>query len=177
MRRGGDTLYVMMLRGFVSVRRRRLAEVALAAGLGAVLAFGGCSKNTSDKDLEIVTAGDLLRELTLGKNPRIALVDPRPPAEFKAAHIPGARNINLPAIPVGFVEPSLEGFDKIVVYGNDPSSPSAKAMSKRLISNGHSDVKWLAGGLEEWLARGGRVEGDGTAPAVPQTPPRQPGAQ
>ena len=88
----------------------------------------------------------------------VGIIDQRPAARFAAGHLPGAMNINLPAVPTDAKpDRKLKQFEVLVVYGEDPSSASAKAMTKRLISIGYSDVRFMAGGLEEWRARGGEV--------------------
>ncbi len=101
------------------------------------------------------------------KGDKVLLIDPRPPAEFRAGHIPGARNINLPAVPAGKIDKSLDAFSVLVVYGKDPASVSGRAMTKRLMANGYQDVRFFPGGVEEWTARGGTLE---TIAATATTP-------
>lgn len=87
------------------------------------------------------------------------LVDPRSPAEYRAGHIPGARNVALDEIVIraGRVAP-FNQYDKIVVYADNRGSVQARGMAKRFMVNSYSDVYVLEGGLAEWVAQGGTVE-------------------
>lgn len=97
-----------------------------------------------------------------GDGGTVLLVDPRHPRDFEAGRIPGARNLRLSEVPPeSRVDRSLDRYGTIVVYGNDPASASARAMTKRLLAIGYSSVRWFPGGLEEWKAFGGEVEGTG----------------
>lgn len=151
----------MMVRPLVSAGSRAgFGLRSVVALVAAALLAGACNKNTSDRDITTITAADARRLLNEREGEHKALfVDPRTPAEFAAGHIPGARNLRLTdAPPDGGRERSLERYDKLVVYGNDPSTATAKAMNKRLMSLGYDKVRWFVGGLAEWVESGGAVE-------------------
>lgn len=89
----------------------------------------------------------------------VLMVDPRAPEDFAAGHIPGARNVRLGDVPIGSApRESLAKFETLVVYGEHAGSATAKAMTKRLISVGYGQVRWMVGGLAEWTESGGEVE-------------------
>lgn len=152
----------MMVDMFDTVRVRwfpgRGSRLALCVAFAG--AISGCNKGTTDKDIVLTQATEVsaLRDRLAESPLAVGIIDPRPAARFAAGHLPGAMNINLPAVPTDAKpDRKLKQFEVLVVYGEDPSSASAKAMTKRLISIGYSDVRFMAGGLEEWRARGGEV--------------------
>lgn len=136
----------------------RLGAAVLVACGGVV----GCDKSTSDRDITTITTAEtrkLIAERDGKDRAAVLLIDPRPEAEFAAGHLPGARNVRLPDVPHdGGRERWIDRYDKIVVYGNDPSTAAAKAMHKRLLSLGYEKVRWFEGGIAEWRAAGGEVE-------------------
>ncbi|HYE03286.1 MAG TPA: rhodanese-like domain-containing protein [Phycisphaerales bacterium] len=140
--------------------------VAMAAGLG------GCKTRVSDKSLEFVGIPEI-RRLQASGNPRsVLLIDPRSHRDFAEAHIPGARSIQLSEVSglKGDTDPELERFKNLVVYGDDPSTGSARGMAKRLLNAGYDSVYLFAGGLREWMAAGLPVEGDAAARPAPTAP-------
>ncbi len=153
-------------------QRTRLGSIAgVFTGLLAILAVSGCAQETSDKDIKYISGAELqgivAKIQSTGKTETLLLIDPRPASEYEAAHLPRAWNKALSTIPSGQKpDPRLEGFDRIVVYGNHPGTPSAIGMTKRLLQNGYSDVFFYAEGLEGWLAQGGETE-TGKSPIWP----------
>jgi len=152
----------MMVRGFTRACSGTILGLVALLGAGT----GGCNQSTTDKDIKSVSVAEVRRWLTEaetgGKGKLVVLVDPRPVRDYQAAHIPGARNVllsNLP--PGGRIDRGLAAFDNIVVYGEDPGSATARGMTKRLIGNGYDGVRWMPGGLQEWVDLGGEVEGAG----------------
>jgi rhodanese-related sulfurtransferase len=149
-------------------------QIGLWGILGAVAcaaALGGCTTISDvDVDKNQVSVAEVRRLMDVQKRKNrddvILLVDPRPPSEFEKAHIPGARNILLTHVkPKDPIDPSIDRFKNIIVYGNDPGSASARAMTKRLMSNGYSHVAFFASGLYQWLATGGELAGAETKQA------------
>lgn len=99
---------------------------------------------------------DEVRELQ-GKDatePRtLLLIDPRPSRRYAEAHLPGAASIQLPETPaLGGRDPRIQGHSHVIVYGDNPASPTARAMTKRLLAIGYTGVRMFAGGLEAWRA-------------------------
>jgi rhodanese-related sulfurtransferase len=128
------------------------------------LGVGGCqSEKTSDRDLSYVnpTEGMTLAQgkkklLGLGGEASGAWIDPRGEREYIAGHIPGA--IHVPFGKLETLYATLEGYDVVIVYGEDYNSAIAQAMSKALIQRGHTDVRTLKGGLRAWRDAGCEVE-------------------
>lgn len=147
----------MMLRRTESVSSVRFIPVV--GVLAGVLLFAGCEKSTTDKDIETVSIADLKRLSSSAAKPgnesRVVILDPRSATDYAAGHIPGAVNLQLPDLMQGRTDSRLLGYETIIVYGDDPASPTARGLTKRLMSNGHKDVKLLEGGLKAWLRQGG----------------------
>ena len=133
-----------------------LVVVGVALG-GAGL--GGCGTTTSDRHLDRTRIStEEVRQLTLDaeRQPRaVVLLDARSEQEYRAAHIAGARRIDLTRLPVrGGRDPDLESFRNLVVYGNNRGTATAKAVGKRLMELEYKNVRWYADGLDAWIAAG-----------------------
>jgi len=141
----------------------RLALVLLS--LGALLWTPACEKNITDRDIRGISASELRRLMDESKAKNkpelVLLIDPRTPAQFQAGHLPGARNIQLDEFQSQSTRqgriPAYERFETLVVYGNDPASTVARAMSKRLLANDYKTVYWFTGGTAEWVRTGGHL--------------------
>ena len=132
--------------------------------IGALCLAAGCSKKTSDRDLEWVTpyqGMDLLGKATgvfgsRGDTVNIWL-DPRTPTEYAAGHIPGAISLPFPMIEQDH-KSLLRNAGTIIVYDTNWNDVIAVSASKRLMEIGYSDVHTLRGGLEAWTADGNAVD-------------------
>jgi rhodanese-related sulfurtransferase len=123
----------------------------------AVCVLFGCEHSVSDKTIEFISTDQVRQYMDkLDRKPhRMVLIDPRAPEDFAAAHLPGARNVQPPAIkPNRRRDPELKRFKYLVVYGENPSSTLARAMAKRLLKAGYSGVRMYLGGLEQWAEAG-----------------------
>ncbi len=129
------------------------AHPAIAPGLilTALLAFG-CSSKVNDDSIARVNSVQLTKWLE--KSPeKYLILDARPREEFVTEHIPGARHVEPPEVDPNDLDPSLKGYKALIVYGENPGSTRARALSKRLIQ-ARQDVYWLEGGISEWKAGG-----------------------
>ena len=130
----------------------RFACAALAS-LTLTLAAAGCGKGVSEKTIEFVGL-DEVRELQIEdeSEPRtLLLIDPRPLRRYAEGHIPGALTLQLPEAPIyGGRDARLQGHSHLIVYGENPGSPTARAMTKRLLAIGYEGVRMYPGGMEEW---------------------------
>lgn len=63
------------------------------------------------------------------------------------------------------VDPALDRYGQLVVYGDDPGTGSAVAMTKRLMMTGYKKVRMFMGGMSEWKRAGLPVEGESGAGA------------
>ncbi len=144
---------------YSSIVQRLATAIAVVA---VTLAGVGCANTTSDRDLVLVNpidAQELIQGRTkllgLGGTTAGAYVDPRSESDYRVGHIPGA--ISLPFQNVTADHGMLNGFDVLVVYGNDYNDPVAVAASKSLIELGF-EVRTLRGGLRAWTADGRELE-------------------
>jgi rhodanese-related sulfurtransferase len=147
-------------------RTYRFAAVGFAVA-SSLLALG-CESGVSDKDIKRISIAEVRDLVDRSKsNPDLlVLVDPRPPAEFAAGRLPSARRVPLPPMEdkqMG-LDPALARFPNIIVYGNDPASPIAAAMTKRLMVLGYKGVRLFSGGIKEWTDRGLPIELDAPSP-------------
>lgn len=163
---GGATPETGMGRGLL----RSVACMGAAAWMvTTAMMTGGCDKSITDKDITTTSYMEVQRLLDEGKTKEnatlVLLMDPRSQAEFDRAHLPGAVNIKIEDFPSNMREsrqgriPEFERFENLVVYGNDPGSTVARGMVKRLLANDYRSVYWFQGGLREWIAAGGGIEG------------------
>lgn len=136
---------------------KQMSKACLTAGLiVAALGLGGCPPKVTEKDITSITTDELVAMLERREeNPRIVLlVDPRTPGEFEAGHLPGAINLQSYQIsPERGKDPKFEAYGTIVVYGENPASPEARAVTKDMIAVGYSRVRMYMDGLEDWRER------------------------
>lgn len=127
----------------------------------------GCDKDTRDTDIVQVKLAEVSELVTeTASNPMaVLLIDPRPQTEFEEGHIPGARNLLLTRFDgEKGRDPRISAFNEVIVYGDDPSSPVARAVNKRMLAMDYDDIRFFAGGLKEWKAANLPVE---TGPSKP----------
>lgn len=153
---------------------RFLWSVLLLAGVWFV---AGCEKTTRDTDIKIIRLSEL-RSLydraQRGDRDVLLLVDPRSETRHAQAHIEGSRNLRLPQVdPKKEPDPSIERYSNIVVYGDDPASPAARGMTKRLMAVGYRGVRWYAGGIKEWRSRGYDLAGTNPSGVSPESKPAE----
>ena len=150
-----------------------------------MLALGpGCAREVDDSKVQLIRIAEV-RSLAdrQAKSPdasRVILIDARPSKYYDEAHLPGARNIQLSKFdPKGKIDPTISRFDTIVVYGDDPASPEARAVTKRLMVIGYSHVRLFAGGVWDWKRYKYPTEGAGPkpAPAPDASAPAEPPAR
>lgn len=138
----------------------RFSFPALALLLLTVVGVG-CEADPSDKDIVRISLAEV-RSLREGKDAtRVMFVDPRSPDDYAAGHIPGAHNYGINserAKSGGGLNPVFRGYKHIIVYGDDPSSGPAIAMTKRLMIMRADNVRLYSGGLLEWRRAGLPVE-------------------
>ncbi|MBL8876017.1 MAG: rhodanese-like domain-containing protein [Phycisphaerae bacterium] len=143
---------------------------AIVGLLGAVLCamvFAGCEKDTRDSDIvnvKVAEVSELVKDAE-GNPTALLLIDPRPQTEFEEGHIPGARNLLLTRFDgEKGRDPRIQAFSEAIVYGQDPSSPVARAVVKRMLAMEYKDIRFFAGGLNEWKAANLPIE---TGPSKP----------
>lgn len=129
----------------------RLLLALLAFSLGAALP--GCSKQITDDDIEYMSVTDLHRRLTRDPNKNLPL-DARSREEFATERIPGARHIRSTDVDVQDPDPALRGYSALIVYGENPGTSNAAAITKRLMIANFKSVFLLEGGMDAWRRAG-----------------------
>jgi rhodanese-related sulfurtransferase len=111
---------------------------------------------------EPVGPAELLRRL---RDPGVVVLDVRPPAEYRAGHIAGARSIPLPALAARLRE--LPADHEVIAYCRGPYCVLADEAVALLRANGYR-ARRLGEGLPDWRARGYPVStADATVVARP----------
>lgn len=124
--------------------------------------LGGCQRQVSDKRIEVIGLEEAVEyfERSKGEDSEALFFDARRDSIYAEGTIEGAvqlrpDDVDLRAGP----DPRYEARDALIVFGQNPGSAVARAMSKRLIEAGYnsmlkSRVKFYPGGYDEWLATG-----------------------
>ncbi len=128
----------------------------------------GCS-GVTDRDIKGVGLGEA-RQFHTQKDspPKTAIfIDARPPSQYAAGHIAGSVNWRLDQFkPTADVDPKIELYQNLIVYGNDPGSAAARGLCKRLMEIGYEGVKWFAPGFTAWSGSKLPIEPAPVAPPV-----------
>ncbi len=132
--------------------------------------LGGCNQDISMKDIQEISLNKVVKLRAEKKADTVLLIDARSPREFGQRRIKDARNIPLESTTDrrGDTDPALEKYSFLVVYGDDPGSVVATAVTKRLMYNGYGDIFWFKGGLMEWTRAGLPLEGFAIDTAKPR---------
>ncbi len=119
--------------------------------IGMLLSLGGCSQKISDRAITNIAVADASKKHTGGAD--ILFVDARSAAEYRERRIRGAIHVDLRDFDPSAPPAALRRAKEIVVYGNDPGSATAIALTKRLIKAEFKRVYFLRDGLNGWVAR------------------------
>ncbi len=133
---------------------------ALVLLLAAVLV--GCGTTVSDRTILDISPAEVAERLA--KSPKkVVAVDARGAEAFGKGHLPGAVRVSLGALGGDDqrAPDSVRGKSLVVVYGADPGSVSAIALTKRLMSLGVNDVRLMRAGFLGWRRQSFSVEGTG----------------
>ena len=145
---------------------KRSTIVRLAGLLGASLLLIGCG--VTDKNIKGIGLGEA-RQLHTQRDtpPKMAIfIDARPPSQYVAGHITGAVNWRLDQFkPKAEMDPKIEAYRNLIVYGNDPGSAAARGLSKRLMEIGYEGVRMFGPGYTAWSGSKLPVEVPESAPA------------
>lgn len=100
------------------------------------------------------------------------IVDVLPAEEFLSGHLPGA--VNACVFNMTFLEDVAEfapdRSSELVVYGVGPHDMASSTAAEKLAAAGYTRVIDFRGGLEDWLASGGLIEGDAAGDQRPMIP-------
>lgn len=138
--------------------------------ISIVLVLSGCSKGVSDRNIKTIPMGDAARlHARTATDPQAALfIDPRSSGDYAREHIAGARSLQLSQVDAQRgADPAIARYENLIVYGDDPGSAVARAMTKRLMVAGYKrkKVKWFSGGLAAWRSASLPTEGSGESPS------------
>ena len=137
----------------------------------------GCTNNISNADIKPISLIEVREALASGKEKEILIVDARSSKAFAEGHIPGAVNISIATVSERELtrDKRIEAYQLLAVYGDDPGSPAAQAMTKRFMILGYDDVRMFMDGLAAWKRAGLAVEKGGVgALPVPAAPGAKP---
>lgn len=144
---------------------RRAVFVCVLAGLVALaVSLPGCKGSPSDADI-VYLDDEQFERAVLAPAAGSLLVDARSPDDYAEGTIPGAVNVQLREVPVEDVKELFGEYSRIVVFGPNPGSPRAAALSKRLLAGGVSVQTYLPG-YEGWLEQ----QEEAAEPPAAQTP-------
>lgn len=104
------------------------------------------------ENLEQITRDELAHRLEDGN---VIVIDVRPPAEYDAGHIPGARSVPVDALQRQLDE--LPANTEVVAYCRGPYCVLADDAVRQLTQNGHH-ARRLEGGFPEWRRDGRPVQ-------------------
>ena len=100
-------------------------------------------------------------QLLLGRD-KVIILDARPADFYVFEHIPGARS--LPVDEADRLLPdlldNLAPDVRIVTYCESVTCPDSRRLGLKILEAGHPNVSVFMGGIEEWISRGLRVEGE-----------------
>lgn len=153
-------------------RTRASRAVAALALVVSSLAGVGCEADVSDRDIVSIDLA-AVRQLVQAEKPgSFQLVDARRPADFKAGHLPGAKNMTITDLPEGRRLPlDVANAGTVVVYGQNPGSGLARGVAKRIYLSGQKGVRLFEGGYDAWVQAGLPVTKPTAGSAEPTSPP------
>jgi rhodanese-related sulfurtransferase len=118
----------------------------------AVFASTGCSTSVSDKAITNIAIADASKKIEAGSSGTV-FVDARSASEHAERRIPGSIHIDLREFDPQAPPAVLRRAREIVVYGNDPGSATAIALTKRILKADFKKVYFMRDGLNGWVAR------------------------
>lgn len=139
-------------------RTAGIAVVALSIG-----ALAGCDTGITDADIDNITLTELrllwLEQQEETDKPLLLLIDPRRRDAFEGSRLPGAVHVTLPDLALeSEIDPTVNTYDRIVVYAEGPGALSGRAMTKRLLVLGYGQARLFGGGVVEWADAGFPIE-------------------
>lgn len=150
---------------------RTAAVLVGTAGIGLLV---GCDTGITDADIDNITLTELrllwLEQQEKPDEPLLLLIDPRRRDAFEGSRLPGAVHVTLPDLALQQEsDPTVDVYDRIVVYAEGPGALSGRAMTKRLLVLGYGQTRLFGGGVVEWADAGFPIES-----GVPTNEPEAP---
>ena len=119
--------------------------------LSLTLVTAGCTTKINDGVVGRATTTDATRYHN-GK--KTLFIDARPSTAYNREHITGAINMRIGDLTYTEQDPVLTSHSTLVIYGENPGSPSALALAKRLIGLNYKGVVYYEPGLDGWRNAG-----------------------
>lgn len=149
-----------------SVRSAALAASLAVLGLSAaVVVVPGCAKlddrRLEEEKLVVSDVKSLFaKQRAEPKSTTAIFIDARRPSVTRQGMIPGAIMLDITQVDLinKRTNPAIEKFSTKVVYGDNPGDAIAKALAKKMIEAGYSDVRWFEDGWEGWVRSGGETK-------------------
>ncbi len=145
-----------------SIHCRAGLRCLVSVWVTAVLALSfGCESSPTDREIKAIDLSRV-RKLVAAQEASpdsrtLLLIDARLSDDYARGHLPGARNVS--AIPPDRrLDPVYKRHGTVVVYGENPGSPLARGLVKRLLELGIGHARFLPDGYDAWAAAGGRIE-------------------
>ena len=123
--------------------------LGLAVGVCGLVGMG-CGADITDKSVIQWTPTQIVER----EDASTLYLDMREPPAYLAGHVPKARLTKLADVNERSDRLRFPGHSMIVVYGQNPGSPSPMAMAKRLMITKHDKVRLMKGGYDEWVRLG-----------------------
>lgn len=125
----------------------------------AALAQTACTTEISNADIEPISLAqvrELQAAVAAGKPKAILLIDARSARAYAQGAIPGAINLNIAGVSESETtrDKRLDAYKVLAVYGDDPGSPAAQALTKRLLFVGYGGVRMYMDGYNGWRRAG-----------------------
>ena len=111
----------------------------------------GCTETVSDRAITNIAIADAARSFESQKG--VLYLDARSAADHAARRIPGAMHVDISSFDAENAPAAVRQAREIIVYGQDPGSARAIALTKRLLRAGYKRVSFMRDGMNGWIAR------------------------
>jgi len=118
----------------------------------AIALASGCSNSVSDGSITNIAIADAARSFETQKS-GVLYLDARTAAEHAERRIPGSVHVDIRSFDAKNPPAAVRNAREIVVYGQDPGSATAIALTKRLLNAGYKRVYFMRDGMNGWVAR------------------------
>jgi len=118
----------------------------------AIALASGCSKSVSDQSITNIAIADAARTFETQRS-GVVYLDARSAAEHAERRIPGSVHVDIRSFDANNPPAAIRNAREIIVYGQDPGSATAIALTKRLLNAGYRRVYFMRDGMNGWVAR------------------------
>ncbi len=129
----------------------QLRVILCILSLFTLIGISGCTKTVSDTAITNIAIADAARSYESRKD--VLYLDARSAAEHAERRIPGSMHVDIRSFDAENAPARVRQAREIIVYGQDPGSATAIALTKRLIKAGYKRVYFMRDGMNGWVAR------------------------